>query len=136
MEELEKAAVMADDYALTHKLSSNSGNPKQQRFNGSSNVENISRNMDDIKRQDKSTENVALVSKVEPLKPILLWAITNCWKLGGKTPCGHGGKLNHKSDDCKIAKNQLQNEVKSTGLTSLKDLKVREFKRYKSKALD
>ena len=84
MEELEKAAVMADDYALTHKLSSNSGNPKQQRFNGSSNVENISRNMDDIKRQDKSTENVALVSKVEPLKPILLWATWKTWPFNYK----------------------------------------------------
>ena len=27
VEELEKAAIMADDYALTHKMSSKSGNP-------------------------------------------------------------------------------------------------------------
>ena len=27
MEELEKAAVMADDYALTHQMSGKSGNP-------------------------------------------------------------------------------------------------------------
>ena len=45
VEELEKAAVMADDYALTHK----SGNPQQKRFHGSGNRENISRNMDDRK---------------------------------------------------------------------------------------
>ena len=31
VEELEKAAVMADDYALTHKMSSKSGNPQQKR---------------------------------------------------------------------------------------------------------
>ena len=50
--------------------------------------------MDDRKRQGKSTENVGLVSKVEPLKPISYGhcgkpghIITNCWKLGGKTPC-------------------------------------------------
>ena len=30
VEELEKAAVMADDYALTHKMSSKSGNPQQK----------------------------------------------------------------------------------------------------------
>ena len=34
-------------------------------------------NMDDRKRQGKSTENVGLVSKIEPLKPI---------------SCGHCGK--------------------------------------------
>ena len=28
VEELEKAAIMADDYALTHKMSSKSGNPQ------------------------------------------------------------------------------------------------------------
>ena len=28
VEELEKAAVMADDYALTHKMRSKSGNPQ------------------------------------------------------------------------------------------------------------
>ena len=54
--------------------------------------------MDDRKRQGKSTENVGLVSKVEPLKPISCGhcgkpghIITNCWKLGGKTPCEHCG---------------------------------------------
>ena len=31
VEELEEAAVMADDYALTYKMSSKSGNPQQKR---------------------------------------------------------------------------------------------------------
>ena len=134
VEELEKAAIMADDYALTHKMSSKSGNPQQKRYHGSGNRENISRNMDDRKRQGKSTENVGLVSKVEPLKPISCrhcgkpgHIITNCWKLGGKTPCEHCGRFNHKSEDCRIAKNKLQKEVKPTGLTSLKGLKVSPF---------
>ena len=134
VEELEKAAIMADDYALTHKMSSKSGNPQQKRYHGSGNRENISRNMDDRKRQGKSTENVGLVSKVEPLKPISCGhcgkpghIITNCWKLGGKTPCELCGKFNHKSEDCRIAKNKLQKEVKPTGLTSLKGLKVSPF---------
>ena len=59
--------------------------------------------MDDRKRQVKSTENVGLVSKVEPLKPISCGhcgkpghIIRNCWKLGGKTPCEHCCKFNHK----------------------------------------
>ena len=111
VEELEKAAIMADDYALTHKMSSKSGNSQQKRYHGSGNRENISRNMDDRKRQGKSTENVGLVSKVEPLKPISCGhcgkpghIITNCWKLGGKTLCEHCGKFNHKSEDCRIAK--------------------------------
>ena len=47
VEELEKAAIMADDYALTHKMSSKPGNPQQKRYHGSGNRENISRNMDD-----------------------------------------------------------------------------------------
>ena len=134
VEELEKAAIMADDYALTHKMSSKSGNPQQKRYHGSGNRENISRNTDDRKRQGKSTENVGLVSKVEPLKPISCGhcgkpghIITNCWKLGGKTPCEHCGKFNHKSEDCRIAKNKLQKDVKPTGLTSLKGLKVSPF---------
>ena len=134
VEELEKAAVMADDYALTHKMSSKSGNPQQKRYHGSGNRENVSRNMDDRKRQGKSTENVGLVSKVEPLKPISCGhcgkpghIITNCWKLGGKTPCEHCGRFNHKSEDCRIAKNKLQKDVKPTGLTSLKGLKVSPF---------
>ena len=125
---------MADDYALTHKMSSKSGNPQQKRYHGSGNRENISRNTDDRKRQGKSTENVGLVSKVEPLKPISCGhcgkqghIITNCWKLGGKTPCEHCGRFNHKSEDCRIAKNKLQKEVKPTGLTSLKGLKVSPF---------
>ena len=42
VEELEKAAIMADDYALTHKMSSKSGNPQQKRYHGSGNRENIS----------------------------------------------------------------------------------------------
>ena len=71
MEELEKAAIMADDYALTHKMSSKSGNPQQKRYHYSGNRENISRNMDDRKRQGKSTENVDLVSK--------LWALWKTW---------------------------------------------------------
>ena len=94
VEELEKAAVMADDYAMTHKMSSKSGNLQQKRYHVSGNRENISRNTDDRKRQGKSTENVGLVTKVEPLKPISCGhcgkpghIITNCWKLGGKTPC-------------------------------------------------
>ena len=134
VEELEKAAIMADDYALTHKMSSKSGNPQQKRYHGSGNRENISQNMDDRKRQGKSTENVGLVSMVEPLKPISCGhcgkpghIITNCWKLGGKTPCEHCGRFNHKSEDCRIAKNKLQKEVKPTGLTSLKGLKVSPF---------
>ena len=133
VEELEKAAVMADDYALTHKMSSKSGNPQQKRYHGSGNRENISRNADDRKRQ-KFSENVGLVSKVEPLKPISCGhcgkpghIITNCWKLGVKTPCEHCGRFNHKSEDCRIAKNKLQKEVKPTGLTSLKGLKVSPF---------
>ena len=75
-----------------------------------------------------------MVSKVEPLKPISCGhcgkpghIITNCWKLGGKTPCGHCGRFNHKSEDCRIAKNKLQKDVKPTGLTSLKGLKVSPF---------
>ena len=135
MEELEKAAIMADAYALTHEMSSKSGNPQQKRYHGSGNRENISRNMDDRKRQVKSTENVGFVSKVEPLKPISCGhcgkpghIITNCWKLGGKTPCEHSGKFNHKSEDCRIAKNKLQKDVIPTGLTSLKGLKVSPFK--------
>ena len=134
MEELEKAALMADDYDLTHKMSSKSGNCQQKRYHGSGSRENISQNTDDRKRQSKSTENVGLVSKVEPLKPITCGhcgkpghIITNCWKLGGKTSCEHCGKFNHKSEDCRIAKNKLQKEVKPTGLTSLKGLKVSPF---------
>ena len=42
VEELEKAAIMADDYALTHKMSSKCGNPQQKRYHGSGNRENIS----------------------------------------------------------------------------------------------
>ena len=77
-----------------------------------------------IERQGKSTENVRLVSKVEPLKIIScgycrpVQILTHCWKLGGKTPCEHCGKCNHKSEDCTIVKNKLQKEVKPTGLTS------------------
>ena len=85
VEELEKAAIMADDYALTHKMSSKSGNPQQKRYHGSGNRENISRNMDDRKRQRKSTENVGLVSKVESLKTI---------------SCGHCGKPGHIITNC------------------------------------
>ena len=85
VEELEKAAIMADNYALTHKMNSKFGNPQQKRYHGSGNRENISRNMDDRKRQGKSTENVGLVSKVEPLKPI---------------SCGHCGKPGHIITNC------------------------------------
>ena len=138
MEELVKAAVMADDYALTHKISSKSGNPQQKRYYGSGNKENISRNTDDRKRQGKSTENVGLVSKVEPLKPISCGycgkpghLITNGWKLGGKTTCEHCGKFNHKSEYCRIAKHKLQKEVKAKGLTGLKGLKVSPFRGFK-----
>ena len=102
---------MADDYALTHKMSRKSGPPQQKRYHGSGNRENISRNIEDKKRQGKSTENVGLFSKVEPLKLISCGhcgkpghIITNCWKLGRKTPCEHCGKFNHKSKDCRIAR--------------------------------
>ena len=116
VQELGKAAVMADDYALIHKMSSKSGIDQQKRYYGSGNRENISQNTDDRKRQDRSTENVGLVSKVEPLKPIscghcgkLGHIIYNhkFWKLGGKTPWEHCGKFNQKSEDCRIAKNKL-----------------------------
>ena len=50
VEKLEKAAVMTDAYALTHKMSSKSGNPQQKRYYGSGNRKNISRNTDDSKR--------------------------------------------------------------------------------------
>ena len=66
---------MADDYALTHKMSSKSGNPQQKRYHGSGKRENISRNTDDRKRQGK--ENAVLVSKVEPLKPIIVCIVEN-----------------------------------------------------------
>ena len=69
-------------------MSSKSGNSHQKRYNGSVNRENISGNTDDGKRQGKSTENVGLVSEVEPLKPISCGQcgnpghiITNWWKL-------------------------------------------------------
>ena len=58
---------MADDYALTHKRVVSLVTLQQKRYHGSGNRENISRNMDDRKRQGKSTENVGLVSKVESL---------------------------------------------------------------------
>ena len=96
-------------------------------------VQVIEKYTDDRKRQGKSTENVGLVSKVEPLKPISCGhcgksghIITNCWKLGCKTPYEHCGKYNHKSEDCKIAKNKWQKEVKPTGLTSLKNDVIKE----------
>ena len=86
---------------------------------------------DDRKRQSKSTENVGLGSKVEPLKPISCGhcgkpghIITNCMKLGGKTPCEHCGKFNHKSEDCRIAKYKLQKEVKPTGLGIVDNLAI------------
>ena len=61
-------------------------------YHGSGNRENISQNMGDRKRQGKSTENVGLVSKVEPLKPISCGhcgkpgiIITNCCNLSENT---------------------------------------------------
>ena len=51
-----------------------------KRYYGSGNRESITRNMDNRKRQGKSTENVGLVNKVEPLKPI---------------SCRHCGKPRH-----------------------------------------
>ena len=115
-------------------MSSKSGDPQRKRYHGLGNRENIFRNIDDRKRQGKSTVNVGLVSKVEPLKPINCrhcgkpgQIITNCWKLAGRTPCEHCGKFNHKSENCRIATNKLQKEVKPTGLTSLKGLKVSDF---------
>ena len=128
---------MATDYALTHKLSSKCGNPQQKRYYGSGNRENISRNTDDRKRQGKSTEDVGWVSKVEPLKCPKLWtlwenlAIYTTWKMVftkiskgaliymttvvSLISCGHCGEFNHKSEDCRIAKNKLRKEVKPTG---------------------
>ena len=85
VEEPEKAAVMADDYALTHKMSLVTLSRKVVMVQG--NREYIYRHMDDRKRQGKSTENVGLVSS----------------------------KCNLKSEDCRIAKNKLQKEVKPTG---------------------
>ena len=85
MEELEKAAIMADDYALTHKMSSKSGTLSRKGTMVQVIEKKISRNMDDRKRQGKSTENVGLVSKVEPLKPI---------------SCGHCGKPGHIITNC------------------------------------
>ena len=115
-------------------MSNKSGNPQQKRYYGAGCRENISRNTDDIKRQGKSTENVGSVSNVEPLKLISCGLcekpgriITNCWKLGGKTPCEYCRKFNHKSEDCLLAKNKLQKEVKPTGLTSSKRLKISPF---------
>ena len=84
VEELEKTAVIPDDYALS-KMSSKSGNDQKKRYYGLGNRENISQNTDDRKRQGKSTENVGLVSKVEPLKPI---------------SCGHCGKPGHIITNC------------------------------------
>ena len=42
VEALEKASVIADDYALTLKMSSKSDIPQQKRYYGSGNRENIS----------------------------------------------------------------------------------------------
>ena len=112
---------MAGDYALTHKISlvilSRKGTMVQV-------VEKICPEIQMIERDKviKSTENVDLVGKVEPLKPISCGhcekpgqLITNCWKLGGKTPCEHCGRLNHKNEDCRIATNKLQKELNSQG---------------------
>ena len=75
-----------------------------------------------------------MVDKVEPLKPISCGhcgkpghIITNCWKLGGETPCEHCGRFPNQSEDCRIVKNKLHQEVKPTGLTSLKGLKLSPF---------
>ena len=73
---------MAEDSALTHKMSSKSANPQQKRYSGSGNRENTSRNTDNRNRQGKSTEKVGLVSRIEPLKPI------SC-------TCRHCGKPGH-----------------------------------------
>ena len=61
VEVMENPGVMADDYALTHKMRSKSGNPQQKRYYGSGNSSGnygsgnreiyISRNMDDRRRQ-------------------------------------------------------------------------------------
>ena len=74
-----------------------------------------------IEKDKVSTGNLGLVSKVEPLKPISCGhfgkpghIITNCWKLGSKTPCEHCAKFKHKSEECRISKNKLQKEVKPT----------------------
>ena len=45
---------MADDYALTHKMSSKSGNPQQKRYHGSGNRENINPEIWTIERDKVS----------------------------------------------------------------------------------
>ena len=49
VEKLEKAAVMDNEYGLTHKMSSKSGNPRQKMYCGSCNRENISQHRYDRK---------------------------------------------------------------------------------------
>ena len=71
---------VGQDFKKLKQMSSKTGNPQQKRYYGSGNRENISRNTAYRKRQGKSTENVGLVSKVEPLKP---------------KSCGHCGKPGH-----------------------------------------
>ena len=53
--------------------------------------------MDGRKKQGKSIDNVGLVSKDEPLKPI---SCGNCGEPGHIiTNCEHCGKFDHKSED-------------------------------------
>ena len=68
-----------------------------------------------------------LVSKVEPLKPISCGhcgktghIITNCWRLGGETPCEQCGRFNHKSEDC--LKVSLLNEPENSKGVKVKPL--------------
>ena len=79
---------MADDYALTHKMSSKSG----KKFRKGTMVQVI----------EKIYPKIWMIEK--PLKPISCGhcekpghIITNCWKLCGKTYIEHSGKFNHKS---------------------------------------
>ena len=78
--------------------------------------------MDARKRQDKFTENVALVGKVETLKPISCGRcgkpghiITTCWMLGYKAPCEHCGKLKHKSEIVELPRISCKKELNQQG---------------------
>ena len=73
VEELEKAAVMAGDYAVTQEMSNKSGNPKQKRYHGSGNRENISRKMGltSLKGLKVSLSNESENSKGVKVNPLI-----------------------------------------------------------------
>ena len=97
-------------------------------------VQVIYLNTDDRKRQGKSTENVGLVGKVEPLKPISCGhcgkpdhIITNCWKLGGNL-VNIVVSLIIKVRIVELPKISSKKELNPlTSLTSLKGVKVSPF---------